>query len=200
MIRDGQRSEEEQIPREPLPPGVAHLAAALRYQEQNIAAGLCSVCPEPLDRNSVRYCTKHLAMQRSKSARQRGARGEPGSGDYLYGEITESTHGRQPGTLASLAMNREKATRALLNELGVKPEHAAVSLNAAIEALARIMPRKKADAMTQAELFEKAGIITKTTGQKALAELLAAGMVERFGKGGPRDAYRYWRNAKDGSA
>jgi len=54
--------------------------------------------------------------------------------------------------------------------------------------------------MTQAELFEKAGIITKTTGQKALAELLAAGMVERFGKGGPRDVYRYWRNAKDGSA
>lgn len=166
MIRDGQRSEEEQIPREPLPPGVAHLAAALRYQERNIAAGLCSVCPEPLDRNSVRYCTKHLAMARTKSARQRGAKGEPGSREFLYGEPSESTHGRQPGTLASIAMNREKATRALLGELGVKPEHAAVSLNAAIEALARIMPLRKADAMTQAELFDKAGVITKTTGQK----------------------------------
>jgi len=53
------------------------------------------------------------------------------------------------------------------------------------------MPREKSEAMTQAELFDKAGVITKTTGQKALAELLATGTMERIGKGGPRDAYRY---------
>src|SRR5262249_47199898 len=123
MIRDGQRSEEELQPREPLPPGVAHLAAALRYQERNIAEGLGSVCPESLDRNSVRFCTKHLAMQRERDRKKKGVKGEPGSRDYLYGEISESKHGRQPGTLASLAMNREKATRALLADLGVKPEH-----------------------------------------------------------------------------
>jgi len=162
MIREGQRGEEEQIPREPLPPGIAHLAASVRYQERNIAEGKCCVCPQPLDRNSVRHCTKHLAWARSKSARQRGAKGEPGSRDYLYGEIPESTRGRQPGTLARLAMNREKATRALCLELGVQPEDAAVSLKAAVEAIYKIMPEKKADAMTQAELFEKAGVITKT--------------------------------------
>ena len=101
-----------------------------------------------------------------------------------------------PKTRASLAMNREKATRALCLELGVQPEDAAVSLKAAAEAIYKIIPQRKADAMTQTELFEKAGIITKTTGQKALAELLAAGTFERLGKGGPHDLYRYWRGQK----
>ena len=35
---------------------------------------------------------------------------------------------------------------------------------------------------SSAELFEKAGVITKTTGQKALAELLAAQPIERMGR------------------
>jgi hypothetical protein len=38
-IREGQRSEEELIPLPALPPGAAHLAAALRYQERNITEG-----------------------------------------------------------------------------------------------------------------------------------------------------------------
>ena len=58
-----------------------------------------------------------------------------------------------------------------------------------------VSPRKKSEAMTQAELFEKAGIVTANTGQRALAELLAAGTIERSGKGGSRDLYRYWRIA-----
>jgi hypothetical protein len=37
MIRDGQRSDEELIPIPSLPPGAAHLAASMRYQERNIA-------------------------------------------------------------------------------------------------------------------------------------------------------------------
>ena len=77
MIRDGQRGEEELQPREPLPPGLAHLAAALRYQERNIAAGLCAVCPGPLDRNSVRFCTKHLAMRRERDRKKKGIKGDP---------------------------------------------------------------------------------------------------------------------------
>jgi len=207
MIRDGQRSKEEldggpmpspHLFRPSLPPGAAHLAASLRYKERNIAEGKCEKCPQPLDRNSVRYCTKHLAWARTKSARQRGAKGEPGSREYLYGEadVTPSTQGRQPGTPANLAMQREKRKRALLMEAGVKPEHAAVSFNAAIEALAKIMPRSRADAMTQTELFEKAGVISKTTGGRALAEILEAGAIERIGAGGIREPYRYWRKVE----
>src|SRR5438067_9108581 len=90
-IRDGQRSEEELLPLPSLLPGAAHLAAALRYQERNMEEGKCAVCPEPLDGNSVRFCTKHLAASRTKSARERGVKGAPGSADYLYGEISEST-------------------------------------------------------------------------------------------------------------
>jgi hypothetical protein len=190
-IRDGQRSEEELdagpmpsnwIIRPSLPPGVAHLAASLRYQERNMAEGKCQSCPKPLDRNSVRYCTKHLAMQRERDRRGRERKG-----------IQIGTHGRQPGTLANLAMHREKRKRAMLAQLGVKPKHAAVAFNAVIEALARIMPRQKSQAMTQAELFEKVGTVSGTTGRKALAEMLEAGAIERIGAGGIREPYRYWR-------
>jgi len=189
MTRDGQRSPEELLPLPAMEPGSAHRAAALRYQTRNIAEGKCSVCPKPLDRNSVRYCTKHLAKMRAR----KGPKGQPGEREYLYGEGFEDRRGRTPTNLAAMAMGREQRTRALLAELGVKPENAAVGFNAAIEALARIMPRKKSEAMTQTELFEKAGIVTAKTGQKALAELLAARTIERIGKGGPRDLYRYWR-------
>jgi hypothetical protein len=65
-IRDGQRSQEELVPRTLLAPGKAHLAASLRYQERNIAEGKCRVCPEPLDRNSVQYCTAHLKKSRER--------------------------------------------------------------------------------------------------------------------------------------
>ena len=83
--------------------------------------------------------------------------------EYLYGEgeVTPSTHGRQRRTRASLGMNRETRTRSLL-WLGSKPEHAAVSPNLTKEALLRHMP-DKAHAKTQAELFDKLGLITNTT-------------------------------------
>ena len=208
MIRDGQRNKEELVAgpmpspwiiRPSLPPGVAHLAAAARYKERNVAQGKCSLCPKPLDSNSVRYCAKHLAMQRERERQKRHKKGlrsdprlDPGTREYLYGEgkVTESTHGRTPGTLASLEMNREKKTRALLAELGIRPESAAVSLKAAMEALQKCMPRSRADALTQAELFSKAGIVTKTTGQKALAKL--AGQIQRKGKGIRGNPFRYY--------
>jgi hypothetical protein len=195
MVREGQRSEEEieeSAPRPPLPPGAAHLAAALRYQERNIAEGKCAVCPEPQDRNSVRYCTKHLAIFRARAS-QKKALGGPGSREYLYaGEMPESTHGRQPGTLTALAMNREKKTRAMLAELGVTPESAAVSLRAATEALLKCLPRSRAEAMTQDELREKALIPSKTTLQVALKALLSEGRIKRIGKGVQRNPYRYF--------
>lgn len=138
MIRDRQRSPEELLPLPSLPPGAAHLAAAQRYTSRNLAEGKCSVCPEPLDRNFVRFCTKNLAMQRDRERQKKGL-SDPGSREYLYaGDIPESTHGRQSGTLASLAKNREKATREVLAELGL-PLSSAVSLPAAKEALLRVI-------------------------------------------------------------
>lgn len=113
QIRDGQRSEEELIPLTSLPPGAAHLAAALRYQERQIAKGLCSVCPQPLAHNSVRYCERHLRIARLRK-KPKNAKGEPpGSVNWLYsdGEQFESSQGRQPGTLKALALAREKQAR-----------------------------------------------------------------------------------------
>ncbi len=193
MISQGQRSEEELIPRASLEPGAAHLAGALRYAERNIAEGKCSVCPKPQDRNSVRYCTKHLAMVRDRKRQEKGLRSDPGSREYLYsGELTPSTHGRAPGNFARLAMNRDKKTRALLAELGLPFDSAAVSLEASVEALVKCMPHSKNDAMTQAELFEKACIPSKITGGKALLQLLSAGQVQRIGKGARDNPFRYF--------
>jgi len=102
-IKNGQRGEEELAPRTSLAPGAAHLAAALRYQERNVAEGLCSVCPRPLARNSVKYCDVHLAKQRARY-KPKGAKGAlPGTREWLYEGVFESAHGKQPGTLAALA-------------------------------------------------------------------------------------------------
>jgi hypothetical protein len=197
QIREGQRSEEELIPLPALPPGAAHLAAAIRYQERNLAEGKCRHCPKPLDRNSVDMCSEHLEKARIRKRQKKGL-SDPGSREYLYsGEVPESTHGRTPGTLASLAMNREQKTRALLAELGIPPESAAVSLKAAVEALQKCMPRSKAEALTQAELFEKAGIPSKTTGGKALAELFSAGQIQRIGKGISGNPFRYFAGGEE---
>lgn len=199
MIKEGQRSkqENESIPLPPLPPGAAHLAAALRYQERNIAAGLCAVCPEPQDPNSVRFCTKHLAIARARKSQKKTLDSDPGSREYLYaGELPESTHGRQPGTLAMLAMSREKRTRAALAEMGIPPESAAVSLRAAKEALLKCMSDSRVDAMTQEELLTKALISSKSTLKNALKELLSAGRIERIGKGVQRNPYQYFLAVK----
>jgi len=192
-VKEGQRSEEELregdlLPLPSLPPEAAHLAAALRYQKRNVAEGKCRYCPKPLDRNSVDMCTDHLAKARSRS----GPKGQPGSTDYLYGDGFQDRHGRQPGTLASLEMNREKKTRAVLAELGILPESAAVSLKAAKDALSRVMPQSKASAKPMADLFEAAVVPSRTTGQKALRELLSEGKIQRIGKGTKADLFRYF--------
>lgn len=191
MIRDGQRSKEELIPLPSFEPGAAHLAAALRYQERQISKGLCSLCPESLAHNSVRYCEEHLAKTRARDQRKK-ALSVPGSTAYLYAGETPSTHGRQPGTLASLAMSNEKRTRALLAELGIPPGSAAVSLKAAKEALLRAMPDSKAKAMSPADLFQAAVVPSRTTGDKALRELLSAGKIRRIGKARSGHPFRYF--------
>lgn len=89
-------------------------------------------------------------------------------------------------------MAREKRTRALLAETGTSPDSAAVSLNAATEALLAHMPYSKADALSQEELFTACEIPSRTTGQKALPALLAAGKIQRIGKGARGERFRYF--------
>jgi len=117
QIRDGQRSEEEElIPRSLLPPGSAHLAAAVRYQQRNIEKGLCSECPQPLARHSTRYCDLHLSLARGRYKPKGGKGGPPGSREYLYEGKFESGHGKQPGSLAVLAATRERQRRSTERE------------------------------------------------------------------------------------
>jgi hypothetical protein len=111
QIRKQGRTEEELIPLTSLPPGVAHLAAALRYQERQIAKGLCCVCPQPLAHNSVRYCERHLTIARLRHEPKNAKGKAPGSVGWLYGEGFESSHGRQPGTIKALALAREKQAK-----------------------------------------------------------------------------------------
>jgi hypothetical protein len=186
----GKDEERMPIPRTSLAPGAAHLAASLRYTERNIAEGKCAVCPKPLDGNSVRFCTEHLAKARAREQQKKGL-SLPGSREFLYsGEVTP-THGREPSNLARLAVNREQKTRAVLAELGIPPENAAVGLNAAKEALLKCMPATKDEAMTAAELFDKA-CTPISTGKVALKELFSVGRVERFGKGSYSNPFRYF--------
>jgi hypothetical protein len=118
----------------------------------------------------------------------------PGSINYLYQDHTpKSRHGRQPGTLVSLERNREKKTRALLAELGIPPESAAVSLRAAKDALLGMMPSSKASAKPMVELFEAAVVPSRTTGQKALRELLSEDKTQRVGKGTRADQFLYFQ-------
>jgi len=187
-----EEEEEELIPLTALPPGAAHLAAALRYQERNIAEGKCCQCTEPLARNSVRYCEKHLTAARLRAT---PSKGKPGDIGWLYAETEESTHGRQPGTLAALAMAREQKTREVLAEMGVSPDSAAVSLEAAKEALLKCMPGREADAATVASLFQAAGIPSPTTGKRALRDLLAAGAIQRIVGEGTGSPFLYFKHS-----
>lgn len=192
QIKDRKRSDDELIPLASLPPGAAHLAAAQRYQKRNVAAGKCSLCPSPLDPNSVAFCTKHLTASRMRYKPKGGD--DPGSIDFLYQDQTpEQRNGRQPGTLAALAMNREKATRALCAELGIPFESAAVTLKAAKESLLAHMPQLEAGAMPADELFLASLIPSRETGRTALGELLAAGLIQSKGKGIKGDRYLYWK-------
>jgi hypothetical protein len=193
LIRERGQSKEELVPLAALPAGAAHLTASLRYAERNLSEGKCAVCPQPQARNSVRYCERHLTAQRLRHKPKGSA--APGSIDYLYmEEKSESRHGRQPGSLAAAAMGREKASRALLAELGLPPDSAAVSLKATKEALLQGMPNSKETALPASKLFSATIVTSPSTGKAALKQLFEEGAVQRSGKGSSASPYRYFAN------
>jgi hypothetical protein len=132
-------------------------------------------------------------MHRVRDRTKKGL-ADPGSREYLYaGEVSEEdTRPRSAGLLTGLALNRERKTRVLLAELGVPPESAAITLNAAKEALLKVMPEQEGLAMDRAQLFAAAIIPSVQTGGKALNELLAEGKIQRTGLGVRNDPYRYF--------
>jgi len=81
-------------------------------------------------------------------------------------------------------MGREQKTRASLAEMGISPESWAVTLKAVKEALLKCMPDSVASALTADALFKVAVVPSRTTGQHALRDLLAAGAVQRIVRGG----------------
>ena len=100
QIREQGRSETELMNDvfRSLDPGEAHRVAALTYAQRNIAAGKCSICPKPLDRNSVRYCTKHLAAVRDR-AREKSKR------------LNKPPHNKAPSQIKALKEANEKRKR-----------------------------------------------------------------------------------------
>jgi hypothetical protein len=86
--------------------------------------------------------------------------------------------------------NRGRGTQIRFDALHLG--HPPVSLKAAKDALLKVMPESKADAKPMLALFEFAVVPSRTTGQKALNELLSDGKIQRIGKGGPRNLFRYF--------
>ena len=76
--------------------------------------------------------------------------------------------------------------------MGIPPESAAVTLMAARKVLLELMPRFRAEEMTQDELREKALVPSKATLQNALKALLSEERIERIGKGVHGNPYRYF--------
>src|SRR5207249_2188950 len=144
------------------------------------------------------YCEKHLTAARLRVKPKNAKGSQPGSIGWLHGEGFESQHGRQPGTLQSLAIARKKKSRAVLAQLGLPPESAATALEAAKESVLEHMPRSEKDAMMQWELFDRANLdsLGENTARKALQQLLSAGQIQRIGKGIKGDPFLYWKAEK----
>ncbi len=106
----------------------------------------------------------------------------------------ESTHGRQPGSLASLVRAREQSTHRVMEEMGIDPKKAATTKDAAKTSLIAQMPGSQGSAMSFGELRRAAAIPSPWMGKKALLELLTEGKIQRTGDGSVKSPYRYFRS------
>jgi hypothetical protein len=88
-------------------------------------------------------------------------------------------------------MGREKASRAILAELGLPPDSAAVSLKATEEALMQGMPSSEQTALPISELFSATIVLPHRLARRPLKQLFEA--VQRIGKGCAGNRFRYFR-------
>ena len=139
-----------------------------------------------------------MTAARLRKKLKNAKRSEPGSIGWLHGEGFESQHGRQPGTLQSLATARKKKSGAVLAQLGLPPESAATALEAAKEALLERLPRSEKDAIMVWELCDKVNLdpLGESTVNKALQQLLSSGQIQRIGKGIKGNPFLYWKAEK----
>jgi len=108
--------------------------------------------------------------------------------------VTPSGHGRQPGTLTSLAISREKQTRKALAELGVPPESAASARLAVEAAIMKFLPTSEAIAVKEDDLFAMIGApSSRGTARNALMGLLKTGKIQRVGGGVAGDPFKYFK-------
>ena len=127
--KQGRKDAEEQgeLPspslfRPSLPPGAAHLAAATRYAERNIAEGKCSECPKPLARHSVRFCETHLKLARERYRAKARAKGN-GQRTNTCNPRRISLDSRQDGARRKPSRHSTRRPRSerAKHELGVLP-------------------------------------------------------------------------------
>ena len=81
-----------------------------------------------------------------------------------------------------------KAKAALLSMLHLAERHRTLW-----RILLRVMPDSKAKALSPADLFEAAVIPSRTTGNRALRELLSASKIQRIGEPKPGQPCRYFK-------
>src|SRR5258708_2403297 len=70
-----------------------------------------------------------------------------------------------------------------------------LSLKVAKESLLKCMPDSVYDARTADALFQAAVVPSRTTGQHALRDLLAAGAVQRITRGGKGNPFLYFKRS-----
>lgn len=104
----------------------------------------------------------------------------------------ESTHGKQPGTLASLARSREQSRQRVIEEMGIDPQKAVSTREAIKMALLATMPDSEAAALSFAGLRQAASIPSLALGKKVLLELLTERKIQRTGDGTVGSPHRYY--------
>jgi hypothetical protein len=104
----------------------------------------------------------------------------------------ESTHGKQPGTLAALEAARLRSRQRVIDEMGLDPRKAVSNREAIKIALLATMPASEDAALTFAGLRQAASIPSLALGKKVLLELLGERKIQRIGDGTISNPHRYF--------